>query len=158
MARPLPKIAGCPRFRVLCETPTVSEVEWWDLTGPSLQSPDIHTHPVISNLALHSKSAHDGQGKGNIDRIDYNSHNSFVIFILTTNPFALWILQTPFCETRAQQDLSSEWGEGVPANQAIFHSPGSPSPTQTRTIFPGGNPQARFETGANRHPKLPRNS
>jgi len=41
---------------------------------------------------------------------------SFKIKILTSNPYALKILQTIFCRARASQGFQRGWGEGVPFN------------------------------------------
>jgi hypothetical protein len=48
-----------------------------------------------------------------MEKADENSPNPFVVKILTRNSCALKILQTPYCEPRAQQALQKVGGRGV---------------------------------------------
>jgi len=79
-----------------------------------------HVSRSLRNVGFHgNKSAHHGQGEGSIAKSDNNGPNSFVVWILTSKSFALYILQTLFVNPAPSETFRREGGGGC-------HSPGDP--------------------------------
>jgi hypothetical protein len=70
--------------------------------------------PVTSNLAPHPQLAHHGQGGGGISSETNGAHNSCALKILTSNLFAIKILQTLFANPAPSKTFRGMGGGGLP--------------------------------------------
>ncbi len=79
-----------------------------------------------------------------MEKADENGPNPFVVKILTPNSCALKILQTPYCEPRAQQALQKVGGEGGTPKREQVAQMVMPLSGSARKFFLGRNPQVHI--------------
>ena len=92
---------------------------------------------VTSDLASREKEADHGQGGGGTERAPNKRRNFFFFKILTSNPYALNILQTLFAKPAPVKAFGGTRGGGYPLEPLTF-------PKRTTRQQPSYSPTIQF--------------